>query len=318
MRHFITITLEILLVLIVLLLIVCGAWLTYLNTRIDTIENQEIADVPGEIIAVNYNNLQANLHVQVFDDVDNDIPILLLHQFDPAGNLSLQAFALELSRSRPVILPDLLGSGFSERVTESGEHYTLRGQVALLVSLLDNLNIERVDIIGHAYGGAIAAQFALDYPGRVEHLVLISADIYERDFNLIEQARTLPAGIGRAITFLTQGGGSTANISETDDCINCPVDLRGDYLSIADTTDALMAIYTTEDESQLAENITSLTVPVAVIWGNDDMVIPFDYGQRLIDAIQPQETAIIMDGGHYPFEVNMDEVLEAISHFLSE
>jgi len=304
---------ELLLVLIVLVLIGFGAWITYLNTRVDTVENQDIKDVPGQIITVD----GYELHVQIFGDINNGTPILMLHQFDPMGGLSLRDFAMELGESRPVILPDLLGFGFSERVTESGEHYTYAGQSALLGSMLDNLGVNQVDVIGHAYGGAIAVQFSLDNPDRVQHLVLISADIYEGEFNLIAEARTLPGGIGRAFSFITMGGGSVERLTDATDCVNCQTDIRSEYATLMDTTDAIMAIYNSEVESQLAENFDALTMPVAVIWGNTDNVIDLDYGLRLMEEIDADETAIIIDGGHYPFEVEMDEVRETIEQFLS-
>ncbi len=71
-----------------------------------------------------------------------------------------------------VLWADRPGLGWSER--PQGE-WSPRREAELLVGLLDQLDIERVTLIGHSWGGAIAMRFALDHPDRVRGLVLIAA-----------------------------------------------------------------------------------------------------------------------------------------------
>lgn len=66
---------------------------------------------------------------------------------------------------------DLLGFGDSEY---PNVHYSIQLQVECLVKYLDALHLERVCLIGHSLGGWVAASFALQYPERVERLVLAS------------------------------------------------------------------------------------------------------------------------------------------------
>jgi pimeloyl-ACP methyl ester carboxylesterase len=99
---------------------------------------------------------------------------LLLHGF---ASSSLEFFRLVpvLAPRRSIIAVDLLGFGFSERVSETGSYFSQRGQAAIVSSGLDALGVRRVDIVGTSYGGAIAGEIALDDPSLVRRLVFIDA-----------------------------------------------------------------------------------------------------------------------------------------------
>jgi pimeloyl-ACP methyl ester carboxylesterase len=95
-------------------------------------------------------------------------PVVLLHGFAD-DRRSWGGIAGELSRDRRVVRYDLRGYGES---VESGQVRFRHARDLLLV--LDTLNIPQSDLIGVSMGGAIAVNFALDFPGRVRRLILIS------------------------------------------------------------------------------------------------------------------------------------------------
>jgi 3-oxoadipate enol-lactonase len=67
-----------------------------------------------------------------------------------------------------VIAPDLRGHGESDYPGE----YAFPEMARDVVGLLDELGFERVTLIGHSLGGAVAYHLAMAYPSRVERLVL--------------------------------------------------------------------------------------------------------------------------------------------------
>jgi pimeloyl-ACP methyl ester carboxylesterase len=71
-----------------------------------------------------------------------------------------------------VVRPDLRGHGRSGRITASCRLEDFAGDVT---SVMDAAGISRCRLVGFSLGGLIAQQIALDAPGRVEKLVLISA-----------------------------------------------------------------------------------------------------------------------------------------------
>ena len=99
-------------------------------------------------------------------------PLVFVH--GASGNLSdqLSAFASLCEPDRLNIFVDRPGHGHSER--GPSENDTASGQARTLAGLLDRLSVERAVLVGHSYGGAVAAAFAVLHPERTAGLVLLS------------------------------------------------------------------------------------------------------------------------------------------------
>jgi 4,5:9,10-diseco-3-hydroxy-5,9,17-trioxoandrosta-1(10),2-diene-4-oate hydrolase len=97
--------------------------------------------------------------------------IVLIHGFASSTLVWSKVFLRFAASGYRVIALDLLGYGYSAK-PRNGE-YTIAGQAKLLTRLLDALEIPRAIFIGSSYGGAVAATCALDYPDRVEKLILV-------------------------------------------------------------------------------------------------------------------------------------------------
>src|SRR6185295_6783995 len=112
------------------------------------------------------------VHYQEAGDV-NTPAMVLIHGFASSTLVWSKVFLKLAAAGYRVIAPDMLGHGYSAK-PRNGE-YTIDGQAKLLVGLLDRLGIPRAIIVGSSYGGAVAATCALDYPERVEKLILVGA-----------------------------------------------------------------------------------------------------------------------------------------------
>jgi len=120
--------------------------------------------------SVHAAGIRTNLH-----DVGKGSPILMIHGSGPGVSawanwrLSLPVLA---QRAR-VIAPDMVGFGFSDR--PAGHQYTMDNWVAQAVGVLDALDIERADLVGNSFGGALALALAIRHPKRVRRLVLMGS-----------------------------------------------------------------------------------------------------------------------------------------------
>jgi len=100
-------------------------------------------------------------------------PMILIHGF-ASSNLVWSKVLLELADAGfRVIAPDLLGYGYSGKPRTLD--YTIGSQAGMVVSLLNELGIERAVVVGSSYGGAVAATIALDNPALVAKLILVGA-----------------------------------------------------------------------------------------------------------------------------------------------
>jgi len=98
-------------------------------------------------------------------------PILLHHGYT-ASRVNWMPVAERLQDRYRVILMECRGTGDSEH-TEDG--YTLEQYAADVIGVLDHLGIERVTYAGHSMGGGIGYVLAIEYPERLERLVLMAA-----------------------------------------------------------------------------------------------------------------------------------------------
>jgi 2-hydroxymuconate-semialdehyde hydrolase len=110
-----------------------------------------------------------------YHDQGEGAPVLLIHGSGPGVSAwaNWRLTLPELSKERRVIAPDMVGFGFTER--PEGLAYGLDNWVRHAVGLLDVLGIERTDLVGNSFGGAIALALAIRHPERVRRLVLMGS-----------------------------------------------------------------------------------------------------------------------------------------------
>jgi len=99
-------------------------------------------------------------------------PILLLHGFD-SSFLEFRRIYQSLKRNFQVIIPDLLGFGFSPRCATN--EYNPSKIISYLIDLLEGLEITKnLKIIGASMGGSTALKLAFEIPDSVDKIILLS------------------------------------------------------------------------------------------------------------------------------------------------
>ena len=121
------------------------------------------------------NSIQTGAFTTNYHDVGDGDPLFLIHGSGPGvtawANWRLVIPAL--AEQHRVIAPDMAGFGYTERV--DGYEYTMANWVQHAIDLMDSLNIEKTHLIGNSFGGALAIALAIQYPQRVDRLILMGA-----------------------------------------------------------------------------------------------------------------------------------------------
>ncbi|NMG43025.1 alpha/beta fold hydrolase [Aromatoleum toluvorans] len=110
-----------------------------------------------------------------YHDLGAGHPLLMIHGSGPGVSAwaNWRLVMPMLAERARVIAPDMVGFGFSER--PAGQRYELDAWVAQAVGVLDALDIERTDLVGNSFGGALALALAIRHPRRVRRLVLMGS-----------------------------------------------------------------------------------------------------------------------------------------------
>ena len=114
-----------------------------------------------------------------YHDVGSGHPLLLIHGSGPGVSAwaNWRLAIPEFAKQARVIAPDMVGFGFTDRLdlTQPGQRYDMDTWVGQAVGLLDALGIDKTDLVGNSFGGALALALAIRHPRRVRRLVLMGS-----------------------------------------------------------------------------------------------------------------------------------------------
>lgn len=241
--------------------------------------------------------------------------LLLLHGFG-SSTLSWRKVAEPLSAEAEVIAFDRPGFGFTERpavidgaVTDARNPYTPPAQLELTRGLLDALSVPRAVLVGHAAGGAVAAQFALAYPERVAGLILVDpvlrssgpSGLLRGLFNTPQAARAGPLIMRQ---FAEEPGLELLRQSYADPSRLTDADIAGFRRPLrADNWDtALWEVTKAGRPTDLFPRLAELGVPTLVVSGAADSVVPPEEHKRAAESIPGAAIRVLAGCGHAPHE----------------
>ena len=215
----------------------------------------------------------------------------------------------ELARHGRVIALDLPGFGLSGKPRRA---YTLDFLAQALDGLLRTLGIDTVRLVGHSLGGAVAARFALEHPGRVERLALLGAAVpgFHLRPSWIYRTLSLP-GLGEMLSSLiTPGICATA----LERCFADPVaeeirffveheyaarasrDGRAAYLSMLRSAKGDFTV----DADAYRAALSRLGRGVLVVHGLQDRVVPLAHARQVADGLGVAQPRWLDRCGHFP------------------
>ena len=241
---------------------------------------------------------------------EGDPPAVLLHGF--GGDLNNWLFNSEkLAQRRAVYALDLPGHGESSKDAGAGD---LGSFAATLGGFLDAVGVGAAHLAGHSMGAAVALRFALDHPERAASLALIDAAALGEEINADYIDGFVEAGTRRQlkpVLHLLFADEGLVTRQLVDDVLKYK---RKDGVDEALRTirDALFP--GGKQAVDLSPRLTELSVPVLVMWGGDDRVIPVAHATKL-EGVHVE----VLDGqGHSPHMEAANEVNRLLGAFLDE
>ena len=233
--------------------------------------------------------------------------IMLIHGFASSTLVWSKVFLQFADAGYRVIAPDLLGYGYSAK-PRNGE-YTIAGQARLLIGLLNALGIPRAIFIGSSYGGAVAATCALDYPDRVEKLIMVGAVNNNRPLEFMLMRLFGSRVFGDVVSPLLIGsrrllrrrmkGVYDRHAWVLDER---RIDARHLPLRAASTQRAIIKTVRRWNAERISRDAHLITQPTLLLWGENDREIPLADGERLHAEIPGSRFVVFLNCGHLPHE----------------
>jgi pimeloyl-ACP methyl ester carboxylesterase len=213
-----------------------------------------------------------------------------------------------LATKHRVYTMDLPGFGRSDKQPRLKSMHEL---VEFLVDFMEIQHIDRAGIIGHSMGGGLALQLAIQYPQKVEKIVLVDNAGMGREVIFDFKLCSIPL-VGELITRPSRKG--TVGLWKK---IVCEPGVITDELvestyRLATQPGAMKALLATiraginirgqraDLTRPLMKRLAGITAPTMVIWGKDDRIIPLAHARIAVSKI-PNATLHIFDRcGHMP------------------
>jgi pimeloyl-ACP methyl ester carboxylesterase len=235
----------------------------------------------------------------VFRSIGKGPPLVVLNGFGATNADWDPSFINRLAVSNHLILLNNRGIGGS---TDDGQSFDIARLADHTARVIENLGIERANVMGWSMGGFIAQALALKQPGRIGKLVLLSTDPggVEADFaspgvwsELIDTSGT-PNEQARRLLFLLfpsdvaksfyRGFGEIVGVARAQ-------------LSVELLNRQAAAMDAWHRKSAATES-RKICIPVLVAAGTEDIVIPPSNALKLANAIPGAWLAQFPHGGH--------------------
>ncbi|WP_203335869.1 alpha/beta fold hydrolase [Nocardioides limicola] len=254
-------------------------------------------------------------------------PVLLLLHGLACDHTTWDPVIRELAEHYTVIAPDLLGHGDSDKPRAD---YTLGGYANGMRDLLTVLGIDKCTVVGHSFGGGVAMQFGYQFPERTERMILVApgglgpevtplikliqAPGWEPVMRVVTQPglRHVSTGALRALSLLDTPW--THDLGEIASIVDSWQD-RGTRFAIRHLVRAVIdwqgQIVTMGDRAYLTE-----TMPLLVVWGSQDRVLPVKHIQTARALASQAETKVFDGSGHFPHKDHPDEFTDVVRDFM--
>ncbi|TVS85078.1 alpha/beta fold hydrolase [Mycobacterium helveticum] len=268
-------------------------------------------------------NVGGGLHLQVHEAGQGEA-VLLLHGGGPgaSGWSNFSQNVESLAAHYRVLVIDQPGYGGSDRPTITGDYW--KYTAGALIGLLDMLGIERTHLIGNSLGGGTSLRLALDFPERVNKLILMgpaggSTTIFSPDPS--EGVKAMAGFYAVAEPDEQRMDNLLRTMIFNPDLLS-PETIRERWESAVSqgareaVLQTLRSVATSPD-AQLWRLLDNVNQPCLLIWGRDDRVLPLEGAIFALKRMPNADLHVFGRTGHWAQLERKDEFNRIALDFLN-
>ncbi len=246
-------------------------------------------------------------------------PLVLIPGF-ASGAWSWFKQTEELSKDFRVVIFDPRGIGKSKSPNvRCKSNFSLEVFAEDVLGLLDALEIEKTHVVGASFGGFVAQEFALEFPERLNKLVLVCTTAgganHVRPSEAVLRSFAPDSSLARGERirrFLRPAFTEEFNVNRADEVERvCRMREESD---VSETT--YFNQLETAFNFDLENKIRSIKAETLVLTGDKDLIVPMQNSVNLSNSIPNATLRIVKNGSHMFFIEKADEFNQIVSEFL--
>ena len=266
-----------------------------------------------------------------FVDQGGGDPVVMVHG-NPTWSFFFRRIIVALSPDYRTIAPDHMGCGLSDKPDADGYDFHLKSRVADFSALMDHLQLDRVTLLVHDWGGMIAMAWAVANPGRVARIIVTNtAGFFPPGRKRIPLRlwiiRNLGAFARPAVLYgnlFARGAITMAPHKRLDTKIkkgllapyNCPAHRLATLRFVQD-----IPLSPSNPGFDIVDRVdrqlsTLAHIPMLILWGRHDFVFDVDYYKEWCRRFPMAESHLFDDAGHYLIEDVPERIIERVRNFL--
>jgi len=216
-----------------------------------------------------------------------------------------------LAKKFHVFAPDMIGYGQSDKPTAD---YTPDYFAKFVFEFMESLGIKDTCMIGTSLGGQVVIECASSQSPIIKKIILISPAGIMRKSTPVLDAYTMAAlyptvdAVKNAYQMMVGPGKQVSEISIER------------FVNNMSKPNAKMVFLSTllglKNAPDIFEKLGNITAPTLVIWGKEDKLIPFEYSQQFVSAINNCKFIPMEGCGHSPYVEEPEKLSELVIKFL--
>lgn len=280
----------------------------------------------------NNGSLQDINGVKIFiKEIGEGEPVIVLHGGPGLYHDYFLPHMKKLAKSRKLIFFDQRGNGGSP-LPLNAETYTLKNLINDIEGIRKYFKLEKVNLLGHSFGGFLAMHYAVKYPERMKSLVLMNSAPASSEL-------MMKAMINKQTRYTKEDTAVLGELMSSGEFLEGNPDVVGKFFSIAEKYSVsdpkfLKAVFAVPLTEKTAKNLLMINqlsrqifasydifdllprieCPTLIIHGLEDF-IPMESSKRLQLGIKGSELIILKNCAHYPFIEVPDEFFPLLEEF---
>jgi 4,5:9,10-diseco-3-hydroxy-5,9,17-trioxoandrosta-1(10),2-diene-4-oate hydrolase len=266
-----------------------------------------------------------NINTRYWAEGEKGSPVILIHGLGASAEIWMHNVSAIAGEHR-VYVPDLVGFGLTDKPEAT---YSPTFMAAFIDDFMTALCINRVCLVGNSLGGGVALQYALQFPGKVQKLVLVDSAGLGREMAFIMRLATIPL-VGE-LMMQPNRMGMTFVLKR---CVYDPAVITDDLVDLYYRLDSspearksillvLRSIATifggrADVLDPIIKNIGDIHVPALIIWGRQDRILPVRHACFAAQKLPNARLHIFDQCGHMPNFERPQDFNGLVLNFISD